>query len=223
MIRVLIVDDQDLVRAGLRALLVNDPELTVVAEAATGEEAIAKAHEHHPEVALMDIRMPGTNGIEATRRIRADPALIETRVLILTTFDDDDDILEAIRLGAAGYLLKDTSSDDLRAAVHAVANGDNSLSPNIARRVMEHVADMPLPVAQDPRLDELTDRELAVLRRIAHGENNAEIASVLHISPATARTYVSRILTKLHARDRTELAVIAHLSGLYSEEGDNTS
>lgn len=222
MIRVLIVDDQDLVRAGLRALLDNDPELVVVADAATGDEAIAKIHEHHPQVVLMDIRMPDTNGIEATRRIRADPRLSETRVLIVTTFDDDDDILEAIRLGAAGYLLKDTPSNELRAAVHAVANGDNSLSPSIARRMMEHVAHMPVPGGHDARLDELTDRELAVLRRIARGENNAEIAKVLSISPATARTYVSRILGKLQARDRTELAVIAHRSGLYQEEGDRS-
>lgn len=220
MIRVLLVDDQDLVRAGVRALLLNDPGLTVVAEAANGDDAIAKAREHHPDVVLMDIRMPGTNGIEATRRIRADPALTATRVLILTTFDDDDDILEAIRFGAAGYLLKDTPSDALRAAVHTVASGDNLLSPNIARRVMEHIAGMPLPAARDPRLDSLTERELVVLRRIAHGESNAEIASVLYISPATARTYVSRILAKLNARDRTELAVLAHLGGLYSEYDD---
>lgn len=223
MIRVLLADDQDLVRAGLRALLGNDPEFGVVAEAANGDEAIAKTREHRPDVVLMDIRMPGTNGIEATRHIRADPVLSATRVLILTTFDDDDEILEAIHLGAAGYLLKDTSSDDLRAAIHTVANGENTLTPNIARRVMEHVANMPLPIVQDPRIDELTDRELAVLHRIAHGENNAEIASVLHISPATARTYVSRILTKLHARDRTELAIIAHSSGLYRGAGEKTA
>lgn len=223
MIRVLLADDQDLVRAGLRALLGNDSEFTVVAEAETGDEAIAKTREHHPDVVLMDIRMPGTNGIEATRGIRADPVLSATRVLILTTFDDDDEILEAIRLGAAGYLLKDTSSDGLRAAIHTVANGGNILTPNIARRVMEHVAKLPLPIVQDPRIGELTDRELAVLRRIAHGENNAEIASLLHISPATARTYVSRILAKLHARDRTELAIIAHRSGLHRIDGEKTT
>lgn len=220
MIDVLLVDDQDLVRAGLRALLVNDPGLTVVAEAANGEEAIAKAREYRPDVVLMDIRMPGTNGIEATRRIRADPALDALRVLILTTFDDDEDIVEAIRLGAAGYLLKDIRSADLRAAVHTVARGGNTLSPDIARRVMGHIAGLPEPVTADPRISELTERELAVLRRIAHGENNAEIARLLYISPATARTYVSRILTKLGARDRTELAVIAHRSGLYHDNDD---
>ncbi|MGJ9413041.1 response regulator [Aeromicrobium sp. CF4.19] len=218
MIRVLIADDQDLVRAGLRALLANDSEFTVVAEAATGDEAVARSHQHHPDVVLMDVRMPGANGIEATRRIRADPSLSTTRVLILTTFDDDGDILEAIRLGAAGYLLKDTPSNDLREAVRTVAGGGNTLSPDIVRRVMQHVADLPSPLVRDARLDGLTDRELAVLRRIAHGESNAEIASSLHISPATARTYVSRILAKLDARDRTELAVMAHRSGLYSDE-----
>lgn len=150
MIRALLADDQDLVRAGLRALLGNEPKITVVAEAATGDDAIAMTRKHHPDVVLMDIRMPGTKGIEATRRIRADPALSATRILILTTFDDDDDILEAIRLGAAGYLLKDTPSDDLRAAVRTIASGDNLLSPNIARRVMEHVADMPSPGVHNP-------------------------------------------------------------------------
>lgn len=218
MTRILLADDQELVRAGLRALLGNDPEMTIVAEAATGDEAIAKTREHHPDVVLMDVRMPGTNGIEATRRIRADSALSATRILILTTFEDDDDILEAIRLGAAGYLLKDTPSNDIRTAVRTVARGDNALSPVITRRVMEHVAGMPSEAVPNPRLADLTDRELEVLRRVARGENNAEIASVLYISPATARTYVSRILLKLNARDRTELAVIAHRSGLYNDD-----
>lgn len=223
MIRVLLADDQDLVRAGIRALLAHDPALSVVAEASTGDEAVAKTREHRPDVVLMDIRMPGMNGIEATRRIRADAESAATRVIILTTFDDDDDILEAIRFGAAGYLLKDTPSDDLRAAVHTVAAGENLLSPNIARRVMEHIAAMPPASVRDPRLDGLTERELAVLHRIAHGESNAEIATALFISPATARTYVSRILTKLDARDRTELAVIAHRSGLYREGRDEVA
>ncbi len=218
MTRVLLVDDQDLVRAGLRALLSNDPDLSIIGEATSGDEAVAMTRQHNPDVVLMDIRMPVMNGVEATRQIRADPDLISTRILILTTFDDEDEILEAIRFGAAGYLLKDTPSGELRAAVHAVADGDNSLSPSIARRVMDHIAKTPRPMIHNQRLDKLTDRELAVLQRIAHGENNTEIAEVLFISPATARTYVSRILTKLQARDRTELAIIAHRSGLYSEE-----
>lgn len=219
MIRVLIADDQDLVRAGIRALLANDPEIAVVAEASDGGTAADRAREHRPDVVMMDLRMPRTNGIEATRRIRADPALDRTRILVLTTFDDDDDIVEAIRVGAAGYLLKDTPSDDLRAAVHTVAGGGSMLSPNVAKRLIEHVAALPRPAVPHPRLDDLTERELAVLRHIAHGENNAELALSLYISPATARTYVSRILTKLDARDRTELAVIAHRSGLYDDGG----
>lgn len=214
MTRVLLVDDQDLVRAGLRALLGNDPGLEVVAEARNGDEAVARSKELLPDVVLMDVRMPGTDGIEATRRIRADPALHPVRVLILTTFDDDQEVLEAIRLGAAGYLLKDAASDDLRRAVHTVADGGNLLSPEITRRVMEHLASAPAPEPPDPRLGELTERELAVLGRIARGETNAEIAATLRISPATARTYVSRILAKLQARDRTQLAVIALNAGL---------
>jgi DNA-binding NarL/FixJ family response regulator len=214
MTRVLIADDQDLVRAGLRMLLGADPALEVVGEARDGDEAVARSRDLRPDVVLMDVRMPRTDGIEATRRIRADPDLAAVRVLILTTFDDDEDVLEAIRLGAAGYLLKDTASDDLRRAVHTVADGGNLLSPDITRRVMEHVASVPARQPADPRLAELTERELAVLRRIALGETNAEIAAQLHISHATARTYVSRILAKLQARDRTQLAVIALNAGL---------
>ena len=214
MIRVLLADDQDLVRAGLRMLLGNDPDLDVVGEAGDGDEAVARCRELRPDVVLMDVRMPRAGGIEATRRIRMDPDLVDVRVLILTTFDDDEDVLEAIRLGAAGYLLKDTASDDLRRAVHTVADGGNLLSPDITRRVMEHLASVPAQEPPDPGLAELTEREFAVLQRVALGETNAEIAAQLHISPATARTYVSRILAKLHARDRTQLAVIALNAGL---------
>jgi len=169
MIRVLIADDQDLVRAGLRALLGADTTIEVVAEAASGEEAISKTRQHKPDVVLMDIRMPRTNGIDATRRIRADPALEATRVVVLTTFDEEEDIFESIRLGAAGYLPKDLPSADLRAAVHTVAHGGNLLSPSITRRVMGHVARRPPACEPDPRLATLTERELAVLRRVAQG------------------------------------------------------
>lgn len=214
MIRVLLADDQDLVRAGLKALLENDSRLSVVAEARTGREAVAKAREHAPDVILMDIRMPEMDGIEATRAVRGDAELRRVRVLILTTFNDDEEILEAIRLGAAGYLLKDTHGTDLRAAVHTVADGGQLLSPTVVGPVMDYVAAAPKPAPKDPRLDMLTERETAVLGRLAHGESNAEIATSLYISPATARTYVSRILTKMGVQSRTELAVIAHRSGL---------
>lgn len=214
MIRVLIADDQDLVRAGVRALLQHDPGLEVVAEASSGTQAVALAREHRPDVILMDLRMPGLSGLDATGRILEEPALAGTRVIVLTTFDDEADILEAIRRGAAGYLLKDTASDELRRAIRTVADGGSLLSPRVTARVMQHLASLPAPAEPDPRLRDLTERELAVLRRVALGETNAEIAAALVISPATARTYVSRILTRLGARDRTELAVIAHRSGL---------
>ncbi|MDT0444021.1 response regulator transcription factor [Streptomyces johnsoniae] len=216
---VVVVDDQDLVRVGLRVLLGNDPRIRVVGEAADGAAALPLVRRTRPDVVLMDIRMPGMDGLAATAALRADPGLAGTRVVILTTFDDDTDILEAIGLGAAGYLLKDTPSDELRRAVHTAAAGGNLLSPPIARRVMEHLARAPRPPAPDPRLAALTERERAVLTRIGHGDANDEIAAALHISPATARTYVSRILAKLHARDRTALAVLAHRSGLVTPEG----
>ncbi|MGW0594870.1 response regulator [Streptosporangium sp. NPDC002607] len=218
MISVIVVDDQELVRAGLRTLLENDPEITVVGEASDGRAALSRVRELHPDIVLMDIRMPGMDGLEATAAIRADDSLAGSRVLILTTFDEDDDIIEAVTLGAAGYLLKDTPSDDLRKAVHTAAAGGNLLSPTIARRVMEHLARAPKPPEPDPRLAALTERELTVLTRVGHGDTNAEIAAALFISPATVRTYVSRILTKLDARDRTALAVIAHRSGLSTGE-----
>lgn len=218
MISVMVVDDQDLVRAGLRTLLTHHPGIEVVAEAGDGQNAVLSAGIHRPDVVLMDVRMPVMDGIEATRRLRADPALAGTRILILTTFDDDDDIIEAIRVGAAGYLLKDTPSEELRRAVHAVAGGDNMLSPQITRKVMEHITAAPSSeAAASIDLSGLTGREVEVLTRIAHGDTNAEIAATLYLSHATARTYVSRILTKLDARDRTELAIIGHRAGLYRE------
>lgn len=215
MITVLLADDQDLIRAGLRALLTNDPDLNVLAEARTGRDAVAAAAVHRPDVVLMDIRMPAMDGIEATRQITADPELAAVRILILTTFDDDDEIVEAVQAGAAGYLLKDAGGDELRMAVRTVAAGDNLLSPQITRKLMDHLASQPAR-AQTVEVDlsALTEREIEVLGRIAHGETNAEIAATLYLSPATARTYVSRILTKLHARDRTELAILAHRAGL---------
>lgn len=219
MIRVLLVDDQDLVLAGLRTLLSNDSGIEVIAEARHGEEAIQTARSGRPDVILMDIRMPAMDGIEATRRISGFPELADTRVIILTTFDEDDDVIDAVRAGAAGYLLKDSSSDQLRSAVRTIAEGGNLLSPQITRKLMEHMAAEP---ASEPTggvdLSELTERELEVLARVAQGETNAEIAAALFLSPATARTYVSRILSKLNARDRTELAIIAHRAGVHRQQ-----
>lgn len=215
MITVVIVDDQDLVRAGLRTLLTLDPHISVMAEASNGDQGITAAKAHRPDVVLMDIRMPSIDGIEATRHITQDPELDAVRVVILTTFDEDNDILDAIRAGAAGYILKDAGAAELRKAIQTVADGGNLLSPQITRKLMETVAAQP---AADPReapdLSPLTEREMDVLRQVAHGKTNSEIATALFLSSATARTYVSRILTKLDARDRTELAILAHRAGL---------
>ncbi|GAA0383015.1 MULTISPECIES: response regulator [Micromonospora] len=220
MTSVLIVDDQDLVRAGIRTLLSADPQIDVVGEAADGRSGLRLARQLRPDVVLMDIRMPVLDGLAATAAIRADAGLAATRVLILTTFDDDEDIIEAVSLGAAGYLLKDTPSDELRRAVLTTAAGGNLLSPTVTRRVMERLAAAPRPARPDPRLAVLTERERAVLARVGLGETNDEIGRALFISPATARTYVSRLLAKLNARDRTALAVIAHRAGLSEPPND---
>lgn len=215
MIRVMLVDDQDLVRAGLRAVLSNAADIEVIAEARHGEEAVQTTKLEQPDVVLMDIRMPVLDGIRATQQITALPQLSSTRVVILTTFDEDEDIVDAVRAGAAGYLLKDTGSEQLRDAVRTVAAGGNLLSPQITRKVMEHMAAQPeAEEASAVDLSALTEREREVLVRVAQGETNAEIGAALYLSTATARTYVSRILAKLHARDRTELAILAHRAGL---------
>lgn len=214
MTTVILVDDQDLVREGLRGLLTRDDSIRVIAEATDGRRGVEAARKHKPDVVLMDLRMPVMDGIEATRMIRADEQLAETRVVVLTTFDDDADIVEAIRAGAVGYLLKDTPRDQLRAAVTRAGRGERLLSPAITERLMDMVATGQAAAVRDPRLEFLSSRELEVLARIGHGDTNDEIAATLHLSPATARTYVSRILAKLGARDRPELVVIAHKSGL---------
>lgn len=214
MISVLLVDDQDLVRAGLRTLLSRDDGIRVVAEAADGRSGVEAARRYRPDVVLMDLRMPVMDGIEATRRIRADDRLDGTRVVVLTTFDDDADIVEAIRAGAIGYLLKSTPRNQLRDAVHRAGRGERLLSPEIVERLMRLVATGRAAATPDPRLAYLSPREIEVLARIGHGDTNDEIAAALHLSPATARTYVSRILAKTGARDRPELIVIAHRSGL---------
>ncbi|HZG89876.1 MAG TPA: response regulator transcription factor [Pseudonocardia sp.] len=214
MIDLLVVDDQELVRAGLRALAQHDGDIRVVAEAGTGAEGVRLARRHRPDVVLMDIRMPGTDGLAATREIVADPALAGVRVVVLTTFDEDENVFAAIRAGAAGFLLKDIGPAELRAAVRVVAAGDALLSPSITRRVLAEVAAAAPGRAGRPLPASVTAREREVLARVGHGETNAEIGARLHISPATARTYVSRLLGKLGARDRAQLVVLAYESGL---------
>jgi DNA-binding NarL/FixJ family response regulator len=212
-IRVAVVDDQHLVRSGLRALLDRPDDITVVGEAADGDAALMLVRAERPDVVLMDVRMPGTDGIEATRRIVADERLRDVRVVVLTTFDTDENLFAAIRAGAAGFLLKDAAPDELRAAVRTVAAGDALLSPAVTRRVLDAVAAAPgTPAA--PRVAGLTAREREVLAEVAAGLSNAEIGAELSISPATARTYVSRLLAKLDARDRAQLVMIAYEAGV---------
>ncbi|WP_407319636.1 response regulator transcription factor [Isoptericola halotolerans] len=213
MIRLALVDDQELVRAGLRPLAERDGDIEVVGEAADGRDGLALVRRTVPDVVLMDVRMPRMDGIEATRGIVADPALRGVRVLVLTTFDEDEHVFAAIRAGAAGYLLKDVAPADLRAAVRTVAAGDSLLSPAVTARVMRAVVAGPPPSATSP-LDALSDREREVLAAVGRGLTNAEIAAELYLSPATARTYVSRLLARLEARDRAALVVLAYESGL---------
>ncbi|GAB2567860.1 response regulator transcription factor [Leucobacter ruminantium] len=214
MTSVVLVDDQDLVRTGVRTLLSRDPSIDVVAEATDGRRGVEAVRKYRPDVVLMDLRMPVMDGIEATRAIRADERLVGTNVVVLTTFDDDTDIVDAIRAGAIGYLLKNTPREELREAMLRAGRGERLLSPAIAERVMDMAAAGGAASSPDPRLAALSGRELEVLARVGHGDTNDEIAAALHLSPATARTYVSRILTKLGARDRPELIVVAHRSGL---------
>ena len=217
MITVLLADDQALVRAGFRALLNAEDDIEVVAEAADGLEAVKSAQQTHPDVVLMDIRMPGVDGLEATRRIAADPALAATRVVILTTFELDEYVFEALRTGASGFLVKDTEPVELLRAVRAVAAGDALLSPSVTRRVIGEFAGGAArgrPASPPARLDQLTDREREVMVLVAEGLSNDEIAGRLVISPATAKTHVSRTMIKLGARDRAQLVVYAYEAGL---------
>lgn len=214
MIRVLIADDQALVRAGLRALLDARDDMEVVGEAGHGQEATALARGLKPDVILMDIRMPGLDGLEATRQIAADPGLTGTRIVILTTFELDEYLFDALRFGASGFLVKDAEPGELVRAVRVVAAGDSLLSPRLTRRLIAEFAAR----AREPRpsadLDLLTERERQVVALVAEGLSNDEIAARLVMSPATARTHVSRAMTKLGARDRTQLAVFAFEAGL---------
>ena len=214
MIRILIADDQMLVRAGFRSLLDAEDDFEVVGEAADGEEAIQLSREHAPEIVLMDIRMPGLDGLEASRHILGDPALEGIRVIILTTFESDEYIFEALRLGASGFLVKDTEPADLIKAIRVVAAGESLLSPGVTRRLIAEFAKRAKQPLTLPEIDELTDREREVMGLVALGLSNDEIAQRLVVSPATAKTHVSRIMIKLGARDRAQLVVYAYESGM---------
>jgi len=210
-IRVLIADDQGMVRSGLRSLLESEPDISVVAEAVNGVDAVDAARRTSPDVVLMDIRMPEVDGIEATRRlVRAEAG---TRVLMLTTFDLDEYVFDALRAGASGFLLKDAPAEDLVAAVRTIALGDALLAPAVTRRVIESFAQSPAPV-EPQELASLSPRELEVLRHLARGRSNAEIARELFVSDATAKTHVSNILAKLGLRDRIQAVIYAYESGL---------
>jgi DNA-binding NarL/FixJ family response regulator len=214
MIRILLVDDQELVRAGLRALAEHDGDISVIAEAGNGRIGLHRVRELRPDVVLMDIRMPEMDGLQATRQIIDDPQLSEVKVLVLTTFDEDELVVEAVRSGAVGYLLKDVSPTDLRRAIRMVAAGEPLLAPSATRAVMRSVATQPHVAMDDTPLRDLTEREREVLAEVGRGLSNDEIAQELYISPATARTYVSRLLAKLGVRDRARLIVIAYETGL---------
>jgi DNA-binding NarL/FixJ family response regulator len=215
MIRVVVADDQALVRVGCRTLLEAEEDMQVVAEAGTGTAAVEAVRATRPDVVLMDVRMPGVDGLEATRRITAEPGLAGVRVLILTTFEIDEYVFEALRAGASGFLLKDADPDDLVRAVRVVAGGEALLSPAVTRRLIaEYVARPERRAASPASLGELTDREREVLGLIATGLSNDELAETLVISPATVRTHINRVMAKLAARDRAQLVVIAYEAGL---------
>jgi DNA-binding NarL/FixJ family response regulator len=214
MIRVLLADDQTLVRAGFRSILDSEDDISVVAEAADGEVAVRLTRELKPDVVLMDIRMPSLDGLEATRRIAADERLTGVKVIILTTFDLDDYVYGALRAGASGFLVKDTEPMELIHGVRVVARGDALLAPSVTRRLISELAGRIKQPDPHPRLNALTDREREVMALVAAGLSNDEIARRLVLSPATAKTHVSRIMTKLDVRDRAQLVILAYESGM---------
>ena len=228
MIRILLADDQALLRAGFRMLLESAPDMAVVAEAHNGGQAVALARELRPDVVLMDLKMPEVDGVTATRRITSDPQLASVRVVVLTTFDDDESVFAALRAGAYGFLVKDLEPDELLQAIRVVARGDALLAPSVTRAVIgaftagagqdkgpaAAAAAATGPAARSPAVASLTEREREVVALVAAGLTNDEIATRLVVSPLTAKTHVSRAMTKLAARDRAQLVVIAYSSGL---------
>jgi DNA-binding NarL/FixJ family response regulator len=211
-VRVVLVDDDDLMRAGLRSVLSSDETIDVVGEAGDGREAINRIRQLRPDLVLMDIRMPGLDGISATREVLAISA--DVKVVVLTTFEEDDYIFDALSAGASGFLLKRTRPEELIAAIHTVAEGDSLLSPSVTRRVVDRMASQPAPVRATRRLDELTPREREVLELVARGLSNREIAEQFVIEESTVKTHVKRILMKLRLRDRVQAVVFAYENGL---------
>ncbi|HUR08014.1 MAG TPA: response regulator transcription factor [Nonomuraea sp.] len=213
-VRVVLADDQPLIRAGLRMVIDGTPDVDVIGEAGTGTQAIQLARQLRPDVVVMDIRMPGMDGIEATQMITAgSPA---ARVVILTTFDDDDNVYASLRAGASGFLVKDMALEDIITAIHVVAAGDALIAPSVTRRLIEEFAGRPRPGPQPRELDGITGREREVLTLVGQGMSNGEIAAQLHISAGTAKAHVASLLTKLAARDRVQLVIIAYQAGLVS-------
>ncbi|MFJ8958285.1 response regulator [Lentzea sp. NPDC102401] len=212
MIRVLLVDDQPLIRSGFRALLDAEDDIEVVAEAANGVEGLGQARRHLPDIALIDVQMPGMDGIEATRQIAADPALTGTHVVILTNYGLDEYVFHALKAGAAGFLVKDVQPEDFLHAVRVAARGDALLAPSITRRLIDRYVSQ--PPQRNQSLAHLTNREREAVTLVARGLSNDEIATAMVISPLTAKTHVNRAMMKLHARDRAQLVVIAYESGL---------
>jgi len=211
-IQVILADDQPLIRAGLRRLIEQTPGINVTGEAGTGAEAVQLTRDTGPDVVIMDIRMPGMDGIEATQIITA--AGTHVRVLVLTTFDDDDYVYGALRAGASGFLVKDMALDDILTAIRVVAAGDAIIAPGVTRRLIGQFADQPRSGHKPRELTEITDREREVLKLVGLGMSNAEIAAVLHITAGTAKTHVARLLAKLDARDRVQLVITAYEAGL---------
>jgi DNA-binding NarL/FixJ family response regulator len=211
-VRVVVADDEPLVREGLRLVLDLDPDLTIVAEAGDGEEAVALVREHRPDIALLDIRMPRLDGIEATRLITADPSLTRTRAVMLTTFADEDLLVDAVRAGACGYLLKSMPPHDIRASVRAAASGQTAVAPLLVDRLLREYTTR--QTSRSPLLDRLTERETDVLHELAAGRSNSEIAERLYLGEGTVKTHVAAILRKLEVRDRTQAAVAAYELGL---------